>query len=1241
MVILQQPSVLSYSGNLSDIILTDNAPVSLKLFKGVTLILEEIYAPDASGEINIRLKEVIDGLLSVQVPTADVYLQASAFADFTVTLNNVQNIIFRVIKGGVDAEIIDVDLFTKSNFLTWQPQQKVVKFHDPEWLTYYSKNASVLKAKAYYAESTEIITLAALPDGALTSVNVNYGHLISLFTSQPLYVDIWVELADVRTSFIQRYILSIEEFEFEDIFVFENSLGGVDSIRMTGEKSTVENFKFESALFDETTLDYSVVPEQVFEKNTGFFRSERERAWSIEFFKSLQKYYNHNGSLKSILISKPGLDSVEGELVDYKFNFGYSRQTKFLNLARPDVVPPVLEVVGPNEELFFLAPNLNLLPTADFDDSWLIPLQPAFDSSWYKLSIGSLVNYMQNNVLVAVSGGVLADYYNKATINSFFAGATPISGYNKANWDTAFTWGNHAAAGYALAANHYDKTTSDTRYIRNQNTLQSGAELNIAGGRFNNYLVIPTTAPTVPTPGAIWISAGGTTGGGPGTGGGAQFLHELVDVSLTTKISGQALVWNGAAWTNQNITPDLSVFYNKTQSDARFLAIGGTAVAANAVPFTGVSGKPTNLAGYGITDAYPLTGNPAGYLTAFSETDPIYTGSSWFATTNNSANWNTAFTWGNHAAAGYALTANHYEKSVSDSRYIRNQSALQAGAELNVKGGKFNEYAIIPLGAPAVPTPGAIWISDGGTSGGGPGGGAQFLYELVDVAITTPVAGQSLVWNGVNWINQNATVDAWTKTESDSRYLGIGGTAVAATYAQNSTRLYASDAPYNYGGGAPYYAYMSYNSGINRWRLQVSPATPAGIEVEYADYAGLAADSANWAGQVYIGETNSNPSGEIIAFNATTLRWNPTTLNQLGINNGSTLSNNISGSADKWNSQSLTNTVLTDHPLYIIGYDETNATYKPVSIPIIKSALGIPSAGDTLQSVTERGNTTTNGASFGGQVAASYFTSSNGTNTARIQNDGAGGWDFNYNTGYTGGLQYYGGGTTPVFSVNNLGKSYFSADVGIGTSIPLTGGGNSKWLTLNGSVGYSGGNIYAIGGVAKGYQYFNEGGGTGLITMAIAGQPISFYPNETLALKLDIDGTATFNGNVTAPTFTGALNGNAYSATYAELALKFNSSSHPGTFWLVNNWDGTYWNITSNHGAPARVGYADSAGTATNWAGSGALDNYLLKSGGTLTGPLTGTVIAAPKIQATETLIIPLGAPLVPTPGAIWIQTAP
>lgn len=65
------------------------------------------------------------------------------------------------------------------------------------------------------------------------------------------------------------------------------------------------------------------------------------------------------------------------------------------------------------------------------------------------------------------------------------------------------------------------------------------------------------------------------------------------------------------------------------------------------------------VAKYYLSSNYQPKGN---YL--ISESDPIYSGSSWIATINNSSNWNTAYSWGNHATAGYVpgtRTINGYD----------------------------------------------------------------------------------------------------------------------------------------------------------------------------------------------------------------------------------------------------------------------------------------------------------------------------------------------------------------------------------------------------------------------------------------------------------------------------------------------------------------------------------------------------------------------------------------------------
>jgi len=48
----------------------------------------------------------------------------------------------------------------------------------------------------------------------------------------------------------------------------------------------------------------------------------------------------------------------------------------------------------------------------------------------------------------------------------------------------------------------------------------------------------------------------------------------------------------------------------------------GFLTSVPAQSFSSITEKPTTLSGYGITDAYPLTGNPSGFLISFTETDP-------------------------------------------------------------------------------------------------------------------------------------------------------------------------------------------------------------------------------------------------------------------------------------------------------------------------------------------------------------------------------------------------------------------------------------------------------------------------------------------------------------------------------------------------------------------------------------------------------------------------------------------
>lgn len=77
-------------------------------------------------------------------------------------------------------------------------------------------------------------------------------------------------------------------------------------------------------------------------------------------------------------------------------------------------------------------------------------------------------------------------------------------------------------------------------------------------------------------------------------------------------------------------------------------------------------------------------------------------------------------------------------------------------------------------------------------------------------------------------------------TADSAKSVSYANSAGNATYAANSTKLYSTDGSYAYGAVNPYYGHITYNGASSRWRFQVSPATPAAVEVAFADLAGNA-----------------------------------------------------------------------------------------------------------------------------------------------------------------------------------------------------------------------------------------------------------------------------------------------------------------------------------------------------------------------------------------------------------------
>jgi len=141
---------------------------------------------------------------------------------------------------------------------------------------------------------------------------------------------------------------------------------------------------------------------------------------------------------------------------------------------------------------------------------------------------------------------------------------------------------------------------------------------------------------------AASVPTGLTVTGSPVTGSGTLAFSYTAGYSIptTTKQSewDTAYSWGNHASAGYLTSATAATTYQPLDGDL-------TAIAA----LSGTSGLLKKTA----ANTYTLDTNT--YLT--SETDPVYTASSWYSTTNNASNWDTAYGWGNHASAGYLTSA--------------------------------------------------------------------------------------------------------------------------------------------------------------------------------------------------------------------------------------------------------------------------------------------------------------------------------------------------------------------------------------------------------------------------------------------------------------------------------------------------------------------------------------------------------------------------------------------------------
>lgn len=400
--VLNKPDALNLSGNMNQFLLSSTGLISFILKKGNQTLLEQSYEPGPDLMVRIDLKEVIEGQLSYNLDAGSLfYVQPNLAETFTAVIDGTEYN-FRVVRGGV-ANLADTATnWLKLHFLTWQPRVKPVTYYSPEWLTYYAVEECTAKLKATYPDkSTTVISLGTCVAGHATTMNLQYSVIAGkLGNTYPSYYEVWIERSGTKLSESQVYAFSNPMSEDEQWYLFENSLGGLDTFRATGTNNLNAEHEHKIAEFGDVREEYQVDTERKYVKNTGYL-DEYSRHWLLDFFPSRAKYVYESTAIRKIVVTESNATYVSNELPSsYTFTWQLAEVSTYLNLVKNENdIPDNLVAPDLSSPDFILPPRLAEFPRVELTEGVLIP---AFEPNNPKPTVttyGAIHNTIKNAVV--------------------------------------------------------------------------------------------------------------------------------------------------------------------------------------------------------------------------------------------------------------------------------------------------------------------------------------------------------------------------------------------------------------------------------------------------------------------------------------------------------------------------------------------------------------------------------------------------------------------------------------------------------------------------------------------------------------------------------------------------------------------------------------------------------------------------------------------------------------------------
>ena len=406
MTILQQPDVLSLSGNIAPFRINSASPVLFTLRQGSEEILPHRYAPGQDGYITIDIRDIVHARLSFLLQeSSTVYVQPSLAATFTAVIDGTE-VNFRVVRAGVDRLTDTTSNFLTQNFLSWQPSVKPVTYYSPEFLTYYAILPCKAKLRAYFTDSSgnmisqQDLELYTFASGNAYTIPLQYAIVAGrLGHKLPAYYDVWIENnSSERLTYIQRYYASDMRSEQEQWILFENSLGGIDTFRAYGTTDFTGEHTHNIAEVEDIAFEYRVDTERKFQKNTGHL-NRKERQWLLDFFPSEVKYIYSGSALRRIVVVESNVTYTDRELPShYTFTYRYADARPLLNLPRTDIPTEVLNITVPEVGSFTVPPRLVEFSRLSLTEGALFPVQQPYSEEWNTTTAGALEEYISNRI---------------------------------------------------------------------------------------------------------------------------------------------------------------------------------------------------------------------------------------------------------------------------------------------------------------------------------------------------------------------------------------------------------------------------------------------------------------------------------------------------------------------------------------------------------------------------------------------------------------------------------------------------------------------------------------------------------------------------------------------------------------------------------------------------------------------------------------------------------------------------